>query len=98
MKAIKWSDIRESVCDAEELERIERRNEVMRKLLARRAELKLTQKDVERLSGVKQSVISRMERAVTSAQMDTFFDVLEALHLRLELVPVDVRTPQSPTP
>ncbi|MBO4350831.1 MAG: helix-turn-helix transcriptional regulator [Proteobacteria bacterium] len=89
MKAVTWSEIREKVCDADELARIERRNEVMRKLLARRAELKLSQKDVERISGVKQPVISRMERAVTSAQLDTFFDVLDALHLRMELVPID---------
>ena len=89
MKAVTWSEIRETVCDADELARIERRNEVMRKLLARRAELKLTQKDVERISGVKQPVISRMERAITSAQMDTFFDVLDALQLRMELVPVE---------
>ena len=89
MKAVTWGDIRETVCDTDELSRIERRNEVMRKLLARRAELKLSQKDVERISGVKQPVISRMERAVTSAQMDTFFDVLDALQLRMELVPVE---------
>ena len=89
MKAVTWGEIRETVCYADELARIERRNEVMRKLLARRAELKLSQKDVERISGVKQPVISRMERAVTSAQMDTFFDVLDALQLRMELVPVE---------
>ena len=89
MKAITWDEVRTTVCDADELARIERRNEVMRKLLARRNELKLSQKDVERLSGVKQPVISRMERAVTSAQMDTFFDVLDALQLRMELVPVE---------
>ena len=89
MKAVTWGDIRETVCNADELSRIERRNEVMRKLLARRAELHLSQKDVERISGVKQPVISRMERAVTSAQMDTFFDVLDALQLRMELVPVE---------
>ena len=88
MKAVTWGEVRKSVCSEEELARMERRNEVMRKLLARRMELKLSQKDVERISGVKQPVISRMERAVTSAQMDTFFDVLEALHLRMELVPM----------
>ena len=92
MKAVTWKEMREKVCTPEELARIERRNDVMRKLLARRAELKLTQKDVERISGVKQPVISRMERAVTSAQMDTFFDVLDALNLRMELIPIDSNT------
>ena len=92
MKAVTWKEMREKVCTSDELARIERRNEVMRKLLARRAELNLTQKDVERISGVKQPVISRMERAVTSAQMDTFFDVLDALNLRMELIPIDPNT------
>ena len=89
MKAVTWDEVRKTVCDTDELARIERRNDVMRKLLARRAELELSQKDIERISGVKQPVISRMERAITSTQLDTFFDVLDALQLRMELVPVD---------
>lgn len=42
MTSLTWNDVRETICDADELARIERHNEVMRKLLARKNQLTIS--------------------------------------------------------
>lgn len=54
-----------------------------------RQEQGLSQKRLEALSGVKQPIIARMERGVTSPQIDTVLKVLAPLGMTLAVVPID---------
>ena len=54
-----------------------------------RQERGLSQKKLEALSGVKQPIIARMERGVTSPQLDTMLKILAPLGLTLAVVPMD---------
>lgn len=56
-----------------------------------RQEKGLSQKKLEKLSGVKQPVIARMEKGDTSPQLDTILKVLVPLGKTLAIVPLDNR-------
>ena len=58
-------------------------------LIKARQEKGLSQKRLEELSGVKQPVIARMERGLTSPQLDTVLKVLAPLGKTLAVVPLD---------
>lgn len=58
-------------------------------LIKARKEKGLSQKKLEELSGVKQPVIARMEKGVTSPQIDTVLKVLAPLGKTLAVVPLD---------
>lgn len=54
-----------------------------------RQEKGLSQKKLEKLSGVKQPVIARMGKGDTSPQIDTILKVLVPLRKTLAIVPLD---------
>ncbi len=58
-------------------------------LIKARQEKGLSQKKLEELSGVKQPVIARMEKGVTSPQLDTILKILAPLGKTLAVVPLD---------
>lgn len=58
-------------------------------LIKARQEQGMSQRQLEELSGVKQPIISRMERGSTSPQLDTILKVLAALGKTLAIVPLD---------
>lgn len=49
----------------------------------------LSQKKLEELSGVKQPIIARMEKGLTSPQIDTLLKVLAPLGKTLAVVPLE---------
>jgi len=63
----------------EELAASDLRVAMMIELSNARAEKGISQKRLEELSGVKQPIIARMERGITSPQIDTFLKVLAPL-------------------
>lgn len=58
-------------------------------LIRARQEKGISQKELERLSGVKQPVIARMEKGTTSPQLDTILKILAPLGKTLAVVPMD---------
>ena len=55
----------------------------------------ITQRELETLSGVKQPVIARMEKGVTSPQLDTILKVLAPLGKTLAIVPLQTAENKS---
>ncbi|MGN0773576.1 MAG: helix-turn-helix domain-containing protein [Candidatus Ventricola sp.] len=61
---------------------------VMCELIAARKEKGLTQKELERLSGVRQPAIARMEKGISSPTLDTLAKLLAPLGKTIEIVPI----------
>lgn len=57
-------------------------------LIKARQEKGITQKELEKMSGVKQPVIARMETGSTSPQLDTILKILAPLGKTLAVVPI----------
>jgi predicted XRE-type DNA-binding protein len=62
---------------------------MMIELVNARKERGISQKKLEELSGVKQPIIARMERGITSPQIDTVLKVLAPLGKTLAVVPLE---------
>ena len=75
----RWEDVRKELFTPEELAASELRVAMMVELTKARSEKGISQKKLEELSGVKQPIISRMEKGSTSPQLDTFLKVLAPL-------------------
>lgn len=75
---------------AEEIAAGELRTALIGELIKARNERGISQKKLEAMSGVKQPVIARMERGITSPQLDTVLKVLNALGKTLAIVPLDM--------
>ena len=58
-------------------------------LIKARKEKGISQKKLEELSGVKQPVIARMEKGITSPQIDTILKILIPLGKTLAIVPFE---------
>ena len=50
----------------------------------------ISQTDISKLSGLKQSTISAFENKPEVTKMDTFFRILMALNLRVQILPNDL--------
>lgn len=54
-----------------------------------RNEHKITQKQLEELSGIKQPMIARIENGDSMPRIDTFLRLLEPMGLTLKIVPIE---------
>lgn len=61
---------------------------IMCELIAARKEKGLSQKELERLSGVRQPAIARMEKGISSPTLDTLAKLLVPLGKTIEIVPI----------
>lgn len=50
---------------------------------------KITQKQLEELSGIKQPMIARIENGDTMPRIDTFLKLLEPMGLTIKIVPIE---------
>jgi DNA-binding XRE family transcriptional regulator len=80
-----WND-KEFVSD-EERSRIEFEVALIGKLIEAREGKGITQQELAKLSGVKQSAIARLESMKSTPQIDTLFKILKPLGYTLEIVP-----------
>lgn len=72
----------------EELAESNLRVALIGELIKARQEKGITQKELEKMSGVKQPVIARMETGSTSPQLDTILKILAPLGKTLAVVPI----------
>lgn len=84
-----WDEVEKELFTPEEIAASDLRVAIIGELIKARQENKISQKKLEELSGVKQPVISRMERGSTSPQIDTVLKVLAPLGKTLAIVPLD---------
>lgn len=84
-----WEEVRAEIFSPEEIAESNLRVALMGELIKARQERGISQKKLEELSGVKQPVIARMEKGITSPQLDTVLKVLAPLGKTLAVVPLD---------
>jgi predicted transcriptional regulator len=68
-----------------EYEALRPRYEMIRSLIKRRSQLRLSQAELARLIGTKQPAISRLEKGDYNTTLNTFFKVAEALDMDVSL-------------
>lgn len=74
-----WKEVREELFTQEEIRESDLRVELIGAIIEARHEKGISQKKLGELSGVKQPVIARLERGVTSPQLDTILKILAPL-------------------
>lgn len=88
---IEWEDVKDRYT-AEEIIECSLRVALVKEIIAARQEKKLTQRDMEALSGVKQPVIARMENGSNVPNVNTLLRLLLPLGKTLYIgdLPTDV--------
>lgn len=84
-----WEDFEKEFFTPEEIAASDLRVAIIGELIKARDEKRISQKQLEELSGVKQPVIARMEKGKTSPRLDTVLKVLAPLGKTLQVVPLD---------
>lgn len=79
----------DSFLTPEEIAESDLRVALISELIKARQEKGISQKKLEELSGVKQPIIARMEKGVTSPQIDTILKLLIPLGKTLAIVPLE---------
>ena len=85
----------DSLLTPEEIAESNLRASLIGELIKARQEKGISQKKLEKLSGVKQPIIARMEKGSTSPQINTLLKVLAPLGKTLAVVPLE-KNSQSP--
>jgi DNA-binding XRE family transcriptional regulator len=80
-----WDDISETLLSSEERAASKLRVALMVELTKARNERGMTQRKLEKLTGVKRPVIARMETGSTSTQLDTVLKILAPLGKTLSI-------------
>ena len=86
-----WEELRKELFTPEEIAASNLRVALIGELIKARQERGISQKKLEKLSGVKQPIIARMEKGSTSPQLDTVLKVLAPLGKTLAVVPIEPR-------
>lgn len=83
-----WDDLEKELCTPEEIAESDARVAIINALIQAREEEGITQKQLEELSGIKQPVISRMEKGTTDPQLSTVLKLLTSLGKTIQIVPM----------
>ncbi len=84
-----WEDFEKKAFTKEEIAESDLRVALICELIKARNEKGLSQRDLEKLSGVSQPVIARMEKGTTNPTIDTVIKLLAPLGKKLAVVPMD---------
>ncbi|MGI6616558.1 MAG: helix-turn-helix domain-containing protein [Saccharofermentanales bacterium] len=85
----RWEDIENDFYTEEEIRASDLRVALMSELIKARQDKGITQKELEKLSGVSQPVIARMETGKTNPQIDTILRVLAPLGKTLKVAEIE---------
>ncbi len=94
-----WSDVKgklDSLSD-DEIKTIDLAVKLVANIIQRRVELGLTQRDLAKLSGVKQSAIARLETFGVIPRIDTLEKLIKPLKLEIKLIPKDRDSEEAAT-
>ena len=81
-----WDEFRDQMYTPEEIAESKVRRAIINEIVHAREEEGITQKQLEIMSGIKQPIISRMEKGTTDPQLSTVLKVLNSLGKTLEVV------------
>ena len=81
-----WTQARKELYTEQEIAASDLRVAMMTALAEERQARGLTQKKLGEMAGVKQPVISRIERGDTAPQIDTLIKLLAAMNMRIQVV------------
>ena len=84
-----WDELEKEIFTPEEIAESRLRVALIGELIKARQEQGISQKKLEELSGVKQPIISRMEKGSTNPQLETVLKVLAPLGKTLAIVPIE---------
>ena len=84
-----WDDVRKELFTSEEINASNMRVAVINEFISARKEKGISQKELEKLSGVKQPVIARLETGNVSPQIDTLLKLLATVGKTLAVVPIE---------
>ena len=84
-----WFDVRREIFTDEEISASNMRVAVINEFITARKEKGISQKELEKISGVKQPVIARLETGNVSPQVDTLLKLLASIGKTLAVVPMD---------
>lgn len=83
-----WDDLEKQLFTPEEIAESDVRVSIINAMIDAREKNGITQKQLEAMSGIKQPVISRMEKGTTDPQLSTVLKVLNSLGKTLQVVPM----------
>ena len=83
-----WEELEKELFTPEEIAASDLRVSLIGEMIKAREGQGLTQRDMEKLSGVAQPVIARMEKGKTSPSIDTVLKFLVPLGMTLKVVPI----------
>lgn len=83
----KWQDVKDTMTSLtyEEKREVDLMADIISKIIERRQELGISQRELEKLTGVKQEAICRIENMKNMPQLDTLIKLMEPLGLRLSV-------------
>lgn len=84
-----WKDVRKEIFTPEEIAESNLRVAIIGEIVRARTEQGISQRELEKLSGVSQPVIARMEKGSAVPQIDTLLKILIPLGKTLAVVPLD---------
>lgn len=83
-----WDDLEKALFTPQEIAESEARVAIINEMIKAREEQGITQKQLEAMSGVKQPVISRMEKGTNDPQLSTVLRILSSLGKTIKIVPM----------
>lgn len=86
---ILWNDFQKTIYTEEEIKQSEANAKYICMLSDLRNEHKITQKQLEELSGIKQPMIARIENGDTIPRIDTLLRLLKPMGLTIKIVPIE---------
>lgn len=88
IKVKNWKELKNNIkaLEPEEKEEIETISKLVSVIIERRIEMGLSQRDLAKLSGVKQPAIARLETLGSIPRLDTLVKILKVLELKINIV------------
>ena len=86
-----WTDVRKELFTEQEIRESDLRVNLLCELIEARNEGKISQRQLERLSGIKQPAIARIERGESDPRIGTLLKLLAPLGKTLAIVPIESR-------
>jgi len=83
-----WKEYEKEVLSPEEIAASDLRVSIILEIINARKEKGITQKELEKLSGVKQPAIARLEQGTSDVRIETILKILAPLGKTLAVVPI----------
>ena len=91
-----WEEVERELFTPEEIAASNAKVALIGELIKARNEKRITQRQLEELSGIKQPVIARIERGRATPQLDTLFRLLTSMGKTLAVVPLQTAKKNEP--